>query len=191
MSINWLLATSQRMFWIFYFLSRLTSLVVFGCFQFNRDIFRVKNIGKKLPIFLTRVGIFRIGNFPKNLLCFKIFQQFLNFKPYFGPFLGIVVKKTKHKSCVWSGNTIVNWITVLFVGLLILSNYLKVDWDLTLSMLVFTAQQIHHSSPRVNIGKKSFQPTLSEFRQSDNLWKSLGGLQSTPRAIDWELKGSP
>ena len=35
----------------------------------------------------------------------------------------------------------------------ILSNFPRVDWDLTLSMSVFTARQIHHSSPRVNIGK--------------------------------------
>ena len=59
----------------------------------------------------------------------------------------------------------------------ILSNFLQVYWDLTLSMLVFTAQQIHHSSPRVNIGRKRFQSTLAEFRQNDNLWKSLGGSQ--------------
>ena len=30
---------------------------------------------------------------------------------------------------------------------LILSNFLQVDWDLTLSMLVFTARQIHHAMP--------------------------------------------
>ena len=60
-----------------------------------------------------------------------------------------------------------------------------VDWDLTLSMLVFTARQIHHSSPRVNISRKSFQSTLVEFRQNDNLWKSLGGNQVNlcPRAV--------
>ena len=33
------------------------------------------------------------------------------------------------------------------------SNFLQVDWDLTRSMLAFTAGQIHHSSPRVNISK--------------------------------------
>ena len=38
-------------------------------------------------------------------------------------------------------------------NLTILTNFFRVDWDLTLSMLVFTARQIHHSSPRINIGK--------------------------------------
>ena len=67
----------------------------------------------------------------------------------------------------------------------ILSNFLQVDWDLTLSMLVFTARQIHHSSTRINIGRKSFQSTLAEFRQNDNLWKSLGGSQVNlcPQAV--------
>ena len=31
--------------------------------------------------------------------------------------------------------------------------------------------------PRVNIGRKGFQSTLAEFRQYDNVWKSLGGSQ--------------
>ena len=63
---------------------------------------------------------------------------------------------------------------LLSVSRVILSNFLQVDWDITLSMLVFTARQIHHSSPRDNIGRKSFQSTLAEFRQNDNLWKNLG-----------------
>ena len=36
----------------------------------------------------------------------------------------------------------------------ILSSFLQVDWDLTLSMLVITARQIYLSSPRVNIDRK-------------------------------------